>query len=108
MGGPAGERDRPPRELLPLLGFAEIDVAVEGGELDLRAAAVDGAVRRTVELYAIPAAPGVVVFHHRLPGGGIQLHVEIAVDFAVIALQLDLRLCVGGQRDVDIAVERTE
>src|SRR5580704_8837599 len=99
---------RIPRLLLHLLRFSNIDIPVERSELQFRSTSIDQSIRRPIELHAIFSMPGAGVFDNRLAGRGVHLDVEVAVYGAVVALQFDLRLQVGRQGDIYVAVKRTE
>ncbi len=93
---------------MPLLGFADVDLALEVGELDFGAAAVDGAVDGFVDLDAVLATLAAVVFDNGRGGSGAELDVEIAEDVAAVGANADVGFEVGGKRDVDISVEGAE
>src|SRR5947208_3615708 len=82
------------------LRFPDENVSVERLELELRPAAVNRAVHAMIHAHAVFAAVGPPVFDHRLAPRGVQLHVEIAVNFPVVGLQLHAGLGVGGQRHI--------
>src|SRR5258708_2570231 len=96
------------RCIVPLLGFADVDLALEVGELDFGAAAVDGAVDGFVDLDAVLAAFAAAIFDGGLIGSSAELHVEIAEDVAAVGADADVGFEVGGKSDVDIAVEGAE
>src|ERR1051326_6629118 len=90
------------------LRFPYENVSVKRLELELWPAAIDRAVHAMIHAHAIFAAVGPAVFDHWLAPRGVQLHVEIAVNFAIVGLQLHARLGVGRQRHINIAIERAE
>src|SRR5260370_1735966 len=94
--------------MMPLLGFADVNLALEVGELDFGAAAVDGAVDGFVDLDAVLAPLAAAVFDGGLIGSSAQLHGEIAEDVAAVGADADIGFEVSGEGDVDIAVEGAE
>jgi len=89
-------------------GFADVDLALEVGELDFGAAAVDGAVDGFVDLDAVLAAFAAAIFDGGLIGSSAELHVEIAEDIAAVGADADIGFEVSGEGDVDVAVEGAE
>ena len=68
---------------VPLFRFANVDISVEGAQLKIRAATIDGSVDRPVCSDTVPAtaASGVIYGGRR---AGTQLDIEVTVGFAVI------------------------
>src|ERR1700688_1528330 len=98
----------PLKPRLTLFGLADVDLALEVGELDFWAAAVNGAVDGFVDLDAVLAAFAAAVFDDGGRGGGAELDLEIAEDVAAVGTNADVGFEVGGKGDVDIAVEGAE
>src|ERR1700686_4059940 len=98
----------PLKPRLTLFGLADVDLALEVGELDFGAAAVDGAVDGFVDLDAVLAALAAAVFDDGRGGRGAELDVEIAEDVAAVGTNADVGFEVGGEGNVDIAVEGAE
>src|ERR1700735_5082860 len=88
----------------PLLGFAEIDVAVKSRELNLGSTAIDQSVHSAIELHAIFPLAGSVLLNYRLPGRRIHGDFEVAIDRSVVSLEFYPGLHIRRQGDVDIAV----
>ena len=74
-----------------LFGLAQQDIAVEGFQGDLLAAAVDGAENGLVDSHPVVSAVAALVFDGFL-ALVLQREFEIAVDFALV---VDLQLEVG-------------
>src|ERR1700722_2929517 len=89
-------------------GFTDVDAAVEVGELHFRAATVDGAAHGFVDLHFVLAAMTAAVFDDGLRCLRRHVHIEIAEDVAVVGAEADVGFEVGGEGDVDVAVERAE
>ena len=83
-------------------------MALEVGELDFGAAAVDGAVNGFVDLDAVLATFAAAIFDDGGGRGGAELDVEIAEDVAAVGANADVGFEVGGEGDVDIPVEGAE
>src|SRR5262249_30720386 len=89
-------------------GLADVDAAMEVGELQFGAAAVDGSVNRLVDLDAIFAAMPAAILDGLLRVGGLELNIEIAKDVSAIGLQAEVCFQVGGEGHINIAIQRTE
>src|SRR5229473_6271044 len=96
------------RCIVRLLGFADVDLALEVGELDFGAAAVDGAVDGFVDLDAVLAAFAAAIFDGGLIGSSAELDVEIAENIAAVGADADIGFEVRGKGDVDVAIEGAE
>src|SRR6185312_6998559 len=91
---------------------AQVDVAVEVLEAELWAAAVEGAVDGAVHLdpvHAVGVALAVVAAG--VGGGGaagLEVETVVHINVALVGLHAHVGFDVGGQGDVDVAVERAE
>src|SRR5260370_6157736 len=90
------------------LRFPDENVSVERLELELRPAAIEGAIHGMVHVHAILAAIGTAVFNDGLLPGGVHANVEVAEDLAIVGFQFHPRLGVCRQRHVHVAVEGAE
>src|SRR5437764_12045780 len=89
------------------MGFADFDIAVKRNQLNFGTAAVDGSGGGTVD----GDVPVFAVSVTAVRDDGVlrlKLEVETGVRVTVVGLHLQARPSVGGQADVDVAVQRTE
>src|SRR5262245_59652822 len=87
-----------------LFALSDVDISIEGPHLQIRSAAVDGAVNRTIDVYTECST----VAFYTLPGltAVCDLHVEIGKDVTLIASKPHVGLDRRRQRDIDVAIER--
>src|SRR6516225_2444384 len=86
-------------------GFANVDAAIEIGELKFGAAAVNRAVDGLVDLHAIFAGVAPAIFDGLLYRRGQHLNVEIGEDLPAIGLKAEVGFQIGRKSNVDVAVQ---
>src|SRR5262249_30458992 len=86
----------------------DVDIPVKILELNLRAAAVDGAADGLIHLHHVPSALGPSVFHGGLGGGRLQLNVEVGIDLAVVGAHAEIGFEVRREGNVDGPVHGAE
>src|SRR6266513_5249616 len=89
-------------------GFADVDAAIEVCKLQFGAAAVDCGVHGLVDLDEVFAAVAAPILDDLLRRGNLNVHVEITENLPAIGLKAEVGFQIGGKRNVNVAVQRTE
>lgn len=90
------------------VGFADVDAAIEVCKLQFGAAAVDCGVDGLIDLDKVFAAAAAPILDDLLRRGSLNLDVEITENLSAIRLKAEVGFQIGGKRNVNVAVQRTE
>src|SRR5207244_12296872 len=89
-------------------GVVAVETAIEVCTLHFGAAAVDCGVHGLVDLDEVFAAVAAPVLDDLLRCGSLNLDVEITENLPAIGLKAEVGFQIGGKRNVNVAVQRTE